>query len=322
MQRSYDKDPYAILGIPPTATASQVKQAYHRLARQYHPDLNNAPRAAEHMKDINWANDILSDPQERAFYDMWRRSSVRVEFQPGNASPRSNATPPRSSPPPPGTRGWTHSTPPPRTVYTTTRTTQDSWVQGCSPATIVIVIVLLMNAVRLFGSSSRSSYTYPIINVATQTAQVQRMVSVMETFCASQGNSNSCDTRLPSSLLETLLAPSPTATFTLPPIYETLPASPIATIQRDEYGREDLRPKMVPGSQEWEWIHYYFPDLTTQDGLSDEVTFVYWDQLRRAVMVETRQSGTFFVSIYGGNVTAGHYGSDTPAATATATPAP
>jgi curved DNA-binding protein CbpA len=43
--RTYDKDPYEILGIPSTATASQVKLAYRRLARQYHPDLNKDPPA-------------------------------------------------------------------------------------------------------------------------------------------------------------------------------------------------------------------------------------------------------------------------------------
>ena len=99
MSRTYDKDPYVILGIPPTATASQVKQAYHRLAREYHPDLNKDPRAAERMKDINWANDILSDAHERSLYDLWRNSSARVVYYPGTNPPPSNATPPRSSHP-------------------------------------------------------------------------------------------------------------------------------------------------------------------------------------------------------------------------------
>lgn len=57
MPRVYDKDPYEILGLPFNATASQVKQAYHRLARQYHPDLNKDARASERMKDINWKPD-------------------------------------------------------------------------------------------------------------------------------------------------------------------------------------------------------------------------------------------------------------------------
>jgi DnaJ-class molecular chaperone len=49
----YDPYSYAILGISPTATTSQVKEAYHRLARQYHPDLNKDPLASERMKEIN-----------------------------------------------------------------------------------------------------------------------------------------------------------------------------------------------------------------------------------------------------------------------------
>ena len=46
------------------------------MARQYHPNLNKEPHAAEQMNDINWTKDILSDPLERLHYDLWRRGAV------------------------------------------------------------------------------------------------------------------------------------------------------------------------------------------------------------------------------------------------------
>jgi DnaJ-class molecular chaperone len=64
------KDYYKILGVPKTADAKAIKQAYRRLARKYHPDQNagNAA-AAERFKEINEANEVLSDPEKRQRYD-------------------------------------------------------------------------------------------------------------------------------------------------------------------------------------------------------------------------------------------------------------
>ena len=64
------KDYYKILGVPKTADAKAIKQAYRRLARKYHPDQNagNAA-AAERFKEINEANEVLSDPAKRERYD-------------------------------------------------------------------------------------------------------------------------------------------------------------------------------------------------------------------------------------------------------------
>ena len=64
------KDYYAVLGVPKTATASEVKKAYRRLARELHPDKNpNNPDAERRFKDANEANSVLSDPAQRKRYD-------------------------------------------------------------------------------------------------------------------------------------------------------------------------------------------------------------------------------------------------------------
>jgi molecular chaperone DnaJ len=64
------KDYYGILGVPRDATADDIKRAYRKLARQYHPDVNPDPAAAERFKDINAAYEVLSDDQKRQIVDL------------------------------------------------------------------------------------------------------------------------------------------------------------------------------------------------------------------------------------------------------------
>ena len=69
-----EKDYYKILGVDQNAGAKQIKEAYRKLAFQYHPDRNEAnPEAAEKMKWVNEAYAVLSNPEKRHEYDMLKK---------------------------------------------------------------------------------------------------------------------------------------------------------------------------------------------------------------------------------------------------------
>ena len=76
-----DKDFYATLGVAKDASAADIKKAYRKLARQYHPDANQGDDAAEQrFKEITEANTVLSDPEQRQEYDQLRAMGSGARF--------------------------------------------------------------------------------------------------------------------------------------------------------------------------------------------------------------------------------------------------
>jgi len=79
------KDYYKVLGVDKTATEADIKRAFRKLARKFHPDVSKEPNAAARMAEVNEANAVLSDPEKRAAYDELGRqpyASAGHEFRP------------------------------------------------------------------------------------------------------------------------------------------------------------------------------------------------------------------------------------------------
>ena len=79
------RDYYEVLGVPKTASEDEIKQAYRRLARQYHPDVakENPKAAEEKFKEISEAYEVLADTEKRARYDQQGFAGVETDFGPG-----------------------------------------------------------------------------------------------------------------------------------------------------------------------------------------------------------------------------------------------
>ena len=72
-----DRDYYEVLGVGRDASGDELKGAFRRLARQYHPDVNDSPDSEEKFKEINEAYAVLSDAERRAAYDRFGHAGVR-----------------------------------------------------------------------------------------------------------------------------------------------------------------------------------------------------------------------------------------------------
>ncbi len=70
-----DKNYYDILGVGKDASPEEIKSAYRKLAKQYHPDVNKDPGASEKFKEVNEAYECLSDPQKKSNYDQFGSST-------------------------------------------------------------------------------------------------------------------------------------------------------------------------------------------------------------------------------------------------------
>jgi molecular chaperone DnaJ len=81
-----EKDLYAVLGVARGASTEEIKKAYRKLARKFHPDLNPGNRQAEErFKELSVAHDVLTDPDRRKLYDEFGAAGLQPGFDPQQA---------------------------------------------------------------------------------------------------------------------------------------------------------------------------------------------------------------------------------------------
>jgi molecular chaperone DnaJ len=89
MATTQKKDYYGSLGVKPTATQDEVRKAFRKMARKYHPDVNpNDKRAEEKFKEISEANDVLSDEKKRKVFDQFGFYSDNIDPAAADAAAR------------------------------------------------------------------------------------------------------------------------------------------------------------------------------------------------------------------------------------------
>ncbi|CAL0308792.1 unnamed protein product [Lupinus luteus] len=87
---SSSRDYYSTLRIPKSASVQEIKAAYRKLARQYHPDVNKEPGATEKFKEVSAAYEVLSDDKKRALYDNYGKGGVKSTTRGGPSTYKSD----------------------------------------------------------------------------------------------------------------------------------------------------------------------------------------------------------------------------------------
>src|SRR5580700_5597719 len=88
-----DKDYYGVLGVKKSASTDDIRKAFRKLARKYHPDVNPGDKTAEEkFKTISEANDVLSDPKKRKIYDQVGFYSDNIDAATAEAYARAGAS--------------------------------------------------------------------------------------------------------------------------------------------------------------------------------------------------------------------------------------
>src|ERR1700734_148198 len=93
MATTTKKDYYEILGVKKSASAEEIRKAFRKLARKYHPDVNPGDKSAEEkFKTLSEANEVLSDPKKRKIYDQVGFYSDNIDAATAEAYARSGPT--------------------------------------------------------------------------------------------------------------------------------------------------------------------------------------------------------------------------------------
>src|SRR6195256_6698258 len=89
-----DKDYYGVLGVKKSASTDDIRKAFRKLARKYHPDVNPGDKAAEEkFKTLSEANEVLSDPKKRKIYDQLGFYSDNIDPATAEAYARGGGSP-------------------------------------------------------------------------------------------------------------------------------------------------------------------------------------------------------------------------------------